>query len=122
MGEDGSWARRGHGRGRVDRIQTWSVLNSRCRRGRCENNPFRAHHTSRVPHKIWRDGNALLFPGPQLYLGGLEHQTTAFGRNGISMARRAINHLNLIPRYESRGLPLTRISRGFKSMSCSGLG
>ncbi len=63
-----------------------------------------------------------LNPGPQLYLGGLSYQSTTFGRNGISMARRAVNHLKLSPLSESGGLPMTRISRGFKSMSSSGLG
>jgi hypothetical protein len=35
----------------------------------------------RVPHKIWRDGDALLFSGPHLYLGGTKPQrlvVTAF--------------------------------------------
>ena len=65
---------------------------------------------SPAPNYIWAASNTK----PQ--------RLVRIGRNGISMARRAVNHLNLIPRSESGGLPLTRISRGFKSMSCSGLG
>ncbi len=77
-------------------------------------------HFARATQNI--DGDALLFHGPLLNWAASEHQTTAFGRNSISMARRAINHLNLSPRSESGGLPLTRISRGFKLFALTGLG
>jgi hypothetical protein len=79
-------------------------------------------HFARATQKYGEMEMLYYSPAPHLYLGGLGYQTTAFGRNGISMARRAVNHLNLSPQSESGGLPLTRISRGFKSMSCSGLG
>jgi hypothetical protein len=78
-------------------------------------------HFARATQNIvrWR---CFTIPRPPFIWAASEHQTTAFGRNRISMARRAVNHLNRSPRSESGGLPLTRISRGFKSMSCSGLG
>ena len=53
--------------------------------------PHIARGTRRVPHKtvtgrhkLWRFGDALLSHGPNKYSGQRGHQSTTFGRNGIS--------------------------------------
>jgi hypothetical protein len=71
------------------------------------NNPFQSHHTSRVPHKLWRFGDVYFPTAPNIYSGGRGNQTTTFGRNGISSAIEP-THTGLDPR--PRFTPETRIA------------